>query len=419
MPLALLLAAASIGRPQAGPENTGTPPDAAGGPSPVVSQSLVLANSGPRVGVLAYCTNLTGNFGAENTVNTLVADGRFGSVTLIDADAAPPTAEQLAQQFDCVIAMTDNKCGSVLSPSQPLADYALGGGGVVLASFGYSTTIGFDAPIFQTGLSPFQPVQGPNAPAGAVDIAGAATTPQACADMMAGVTAPAISTFANYVNLSPGAALCASYMNGRAVLAINANGNVVGFNSFPAALLDNTQAGYRRLLGNAVRQVCGGTLEARIDIKFCSDPNAYNCRKKGVLPVTVFGDANLDVTQIDVYSLKLCVADAGGEPTSDCTGPPRNWSISDRGNPDTDLGADRCAVVDGVEVDYLTRDGLADLDVAFEAQEVTAIIGCAELARKAASPTLVLVGTAGNGATPLQSVPAHDAGIDQLLIQNK
>jgi hypothetical protein len=46
-----------------------------------------------------------------------------------------------------------------------------------------------------------------------------------------------------------------------------------------------------------------------IDIKFCSDPNAFNCKKKGVLPVTIFGTDAFDVFDIDISSLQLCTED--------------------------------------------------------------------------------------------------------------
>jgi hypothetical protein len=143
-----------------------------------------------------------------------------------------------------------------MSPIQAPRISASGGGGVVLATFGYSTSIGFTAPIFAPGLSPFQQVGGGNASAGAIDVAGAAGAPQACVDMMNGVTAPVSSTYANEVSLSAGASWCAGYTNGRDLLAINAAGNVVGLNTFPASASNNGQASYRNLVSNAVFQTC-------------------------------------------------------------------------------------------------------------------------------------------------------------------
>jgi hypothetical protein len=115
-----------------------------------------------------------------------------------------------------------------------------------------------------------------------------------------------------------------------------------------------------------------------IDIKFCSAPNAFNCEKKGVLPVTIFGSGDIDVMDIDPSTLRLCLADL-----SDCTGAPKDYSIADRGDPNSDLGAAQCAIVEDppqsgifVEQDYLTRDRMADLEAAFYASEVQGPARC-------------------------------------------
>jgi hypothetical protein len=211
----------------------------------------------PRVGVLAYCTDMTGIYGAENAVNALVADGRFASVTAQDADQNPPTAQQLSDDFDVVLGITDSRCGGT-SPSQPLVDYAAAGGSVVLGTFGYSSPldvgfgIGFDAPIFGPGLSPFQPVSVSNGDyALGVDLANASSTPP-CDDMFDNVTGPVVSTFSNFVTLSPGATLCGSYTNGEEFLAINEDGNICGLNTFLADADSYTQADYGHLIANVV-----------------------------------------------------------------------------------------------------------------------------------------------------------------------
>ena len=158
--------------------------------------------------------------------------------------------------------------------------------------------------------------------------------------------------------------------------------------------------------------------EVLIDIKFCSDPNAFNCKKKGVLPVTIFGTDTFDVADIDVSTLQLC--SEGG----DCTGIPRDYSIADRGDPDSDIGAAQCDFIEvdeGVfeEQDYLNPDGFMDLDVAFEAGEVQDILGEFCGADKGTiSETLMLTGSTWDGI-PIVSVPVGNLGIDQLLKQNK
>lgn len=152
-----------------------------------------------------------------------------------------------------------------------------------------------------------------------------------------------------------------------------------------------------------------------IDIKFCSNPNAFNCKKGGVLPVTIFGTEDFDVLDIDVSTLQLCTE--GGS----CTGAPRDYSIDDRGDPTTDLGAAICSLdpETGDELDYLNMDGWDDLDAAFEASEVQAMLGvfCDDV-KGATSEPLVIHGTTWDG-TPVISVPVPNVGTDQLWKVNK
>lgn len=163
-------------------------------------------------------------------------------------------------------------------------------------------------------------------------------------------------------------------------------------------------------------------VEVAMDIKFCSDPNAFNCKKKGVLPVTIFGTDTFDIDNVDVSSLELCIA----ADLLNCTEAPKDWSVADRGDPHSDLGAAQCALVDtdddlipDTEVDYLTQDGFDDLDAAFYADEVQAMLGvfCAG-PKKGVSPDLLVLGETLEGAV-IFSVPIGNAGIDQLVKANR
>jgi len=155
-----------------------------------------------------------------------------------------------------------------------------------------------------------------------------------------------------------------------------------------------------------------------IDIKFCSDPNAFNCKKNGVLPVTIFGTEDFMVEDIDPSTLQLCTEDM------ECTGAPRDYSYADRGDPLLDLGAAMCAIDPdtGEELDWTENyDGHPDLDAAFEASEVMAILGdfCDDAAKGDVSEALLIIGETYDGA-PFYSVPADDnTGIDRLVKVNK
>jgi len=156
-------------------------------------------------------------------------------------------------------------------------------------------------------------------------------------------------------------------------------------------------------------------IQVDIDIKFCSDPNAHNCKNGGVLPVTIFGTADLDVLDIDLESLQLC-NDIG------CTDPGlRDWSFADRGDPSSDLGAAMCAIdpATGLEEDFLNPDGFLDLDAAFDKRAVSDLLGvCAGGSKNDSSLPLFIQGSLLDG-TPILSTPVFDDGIDQLVRKNK
>jgi hypothetical protein len=154
-----------------------------------------------------------------------------------------------------------------------------------------------------------------------------------------------------------------------------------------------------------------------IDIKFCSDPNAFNCKKNGVLPVRIFGTDTFNVADIDISTLQLCTVDL-----SACTNAPKDWSTFDRGTPE-DAGVAQCDLdpTTGEELDFfIISDGFLDLDVAFEASEVQTILGdfCTEGDKGDVSEALVIIGET-YGGVPIYSVPADDnTGIDRLVKKN-
>ena len=154
-----------------------------------------------------------------------------------------------------------------------------------------------------------------------------------------------------------------------------------------------------------------------IDIKFCSNPNAFNTKKKGGFPVTIFGTSTVDVAAIDRDTLQLCT-DAEG--TACTPAGLKDFSMADRGDPDTDLGAAQCALIDtdgdgipDTETDYLNGDGFLDLDAVFYAQDVADLIG--PVSKGDVVGPLYLVGYMN--ATPITSVPVNSIGVDWLAIK--
>jgi hypothetical protein len=208
-------------------------------------------------------------------------------------------------------------------------------------------------------------------------------------------------------------------------VAPNPNGNQQFFGVINDTMLFTTVTFLQDIFGefygvdNIHYGITTFAVEVNIDIKFCSDPNAFNCKKKGVLPVTIFGTEDFDIADIDISSLQLCTEDG-----TSCTNAPRDYSIADRGDPTTDLGAAMCAVIEveeGIfeEQDYLSLDGWLDLDAAFEASEVQDMLGtfCSDV-KGATSEPLVITGTTLDGTT-IFSVPIPNLGTDQLWKVNK
>ncbi len=163
---------------------------------------------------------------------------------------------------------------------------------------------------------------------------------------------------------------------------------------------------------------CEESIEVVIDtdIMFCKNPNKYKCKTKKTLPVTIFGTNSFDVADIDPSTLQLCLEDL-----SACTNGPSDRSIADRGDPNSDLGAVMCAVdpSTGEELDFLNPDGFLDLDAAFEASEVQAMLGLfCDQPKNTVSEALIIMGSTFDG-TPIYSNSFPNAGIDQLVRKKK
>ncbi len=242
--------------------------------------------------------NESGYEGAGNIIDMLIYDARedLADVTLIDGDAQRPTANYLLNNFDCVLAFTDNRAGTPLpadigdSAAQALKGFVKDGEGrgIVLAGFGFSTSIGFGDPIFAQNLSPLRKVQADNdprcTPATPCQIgvcpAGCTRDPNtlqclddttgyvcrnmfnvdphpACQTLFVSVNGPTSSSWANTVTFTSGALACATYENGLPLVAISADERVVGLNVFPGDAVDEMKPWFQCLVANAVEFACG------------------------------------------------------------------------------------------------------------------------------------------------------------------
>jgi hypothetical protein len=306
-------------------------------------------------------------------------------VTLVAASQTLPSAETLKSSFDCVVAMTDMGCGIPMpdviadSAANALAGYAGTGGGVVLTAFGFAQprpSLGLGNAIFASGLSPLLGASIYNAFTGPLNTAAMSNAP-ACSKITQGVGGDMSSSFANETFLAPGATGCVSYYSSLPAVAVNEKGNVVGFNSFPAAGADQGQQNYRLLFANSVYQACtaSSAITVPFDIKPASCPNAWNPASKGVLPVAILGTADLPVTKIDPESIRLSgIA-------------PERHSYSDVATPYSPsagkTSCDACNSANG--------DGLLDLELKFDSEKLAAL-----LPRGAAANACVVKKMTGN-----------------------
>jgi hypothetical protein len=107
-----------------------------------------------------------GQVGATNIAHMLMYDDgidRVRDIQVIDGDLVQPTATQLINSFDVVVAYTDNKCGPTIptaianAAASALTTFAqTPGKGLVLTGFAFSNQIGFGNALFGGGLSPIR-----------------------------------------------------------------------------------------------------------------------------------------------------------------------------------------------------------------------------------------------------------------------
>jgi hypothetical protein len=393
---------------------------------------------------------------AELTISILAAGGGANVLLLVDSDTAGTTAlvdalvaagntvarrpapeytwdttDPSLDSFDCVIHLDGFTFDQSLpvASQEALVDFVRNGGGFIASQWdGYERVIGTQTDMNDLVLQLWS--HGTSDNCEACNMTYTTVAGQEGHPVLAGIPSP----FDFYADghdageqvifaVDPSTVLMTSTSGGPAVLVREfEEGRVVNF-GHAANYLNEDQTlqdpNILSLYNNSVDWACDPKIEVAIDIKFCSDPNAFNCKKKGVLPVTIFGTDSFDVADIDISSLQLCTEDLFS-----CTNAPTDYSIADRGDPTSDLGAAQCAMLEveeGVfeEQDYLNPDGFRDLDAAFEASEVQDMLGtfCSDV-KGATSEPLVITGTTLGGTT-IFSVPLPNLGTDQLWKVNK
>lgn len=197
------------------------------------------------------------------------------------------------------------------------------------------------------------------------------------------------------------------------ITPFNMAGDIIGDRVQPLGVFGDTIDGMT-FLG----EVTPLTIDASIDIKFCSNPNGFNCKGGGVMPMTVFGSDTLDVSDIDLATVELCLA--SDDTTCIDASSLRNAVLEDRGDPTTDIGTAQCYIdpESGDEQRYLNQDGLDDLELAWEKRDVVDALfdGCDAFGKMEASPTLIIKALT-NGGVEVISTPVDDPGVDQIWRQ--
>jgi len=107
-------------------------------------------------------------------------------------------------------------------------------------------------------------------------------------------------------------------------------------------------------------------LVASLDIRPGACPNSFNRTSHGVLPVALLGSDEIDVTQVDVATLRLARADGVGGSVAPNEGPPGpHTEVSDVATPFTGAACD-CLALGG--------DGVPDLSAKFRSDALVAAL---------------------------------------------
>ena len=215
----------------------------------VACVSIVLATS-----VSATNTLVIGARDASLPLTELTATGAFTTVAGRTTDQGLTLAELSA--YDSVLVYSNSTPYDSSGLGNLLKQYVDAGGIVVLSTYGLSSSWAVTGGIQDAGYSPFDVN-------GSTDVTGSLSLVVPSDPIFNGVNLGAVSFFhnSNYANptLDSGATLLATDGNGVAMIAVNSNRNVYGFNIFPGSGFGTSQETYKvfanALSSSAIRSV--------------------------------------------------------------------------------------------------------------------------------------------------------------------
>jgi hypothetical protein len=193
----------------------------------------------------------------SNVKSALLSTPVFANanITVMDFGATPSLAT--LKQYDAVLNFTNFRPSDPTGLGNALADYVDAGGGLVMATYSFSSSWLVSGRITSPGYSPFQVLPPGNGFKGSQQfhqLTGFSPTNP----IFAGISGnPSYWTNSNYTNptVDPGATVLAKDTNGNNVVAINSKNNIVDISIFPGFLTLQgltTDAGIYRLFANAL-----------------------------------------------------------------------------------------------------------------------------------------------------------------------
>ncbi len=148
-----------------------------------------------------------------------------------------------------------------------------------------------------------------------------------------------------------------------------------------------------------------------VDIKPGSCPNSFNRQSNGVLPVALVGNPGFDPAQVDLSTVRMSRADAEGGEVGPHEGPPGPHSVLE--DAATPFNGELC------NCHELTGDGIDDLSMKFNSQEVVAALELNDLPPGALAELCVsgelLDGTEFEGCDCIRLVPPGDMDGDGIV----